>query len=88
MYSHYKKQLSMTKREKIKEKFLENPTSLPVNKIINFLLSEWYEVTEAKWSHTKVVHTETMKYVVVPLHNGDCKPFYKKELKKLYLSNK
>ena len=78
----------MTKKDKIKEKFLNNPSSLLIGKIISFFLRKGYELIEAKGSHTKIVHKKSKKHLTIPIHNGDTKPFYKKELKRFYISNK
>ncbi len=77
----------MTKKDKIKKKFLENPKSLNFSKILNFLLSEWYEFQEAKGSHKKIEYLETWENFVVAVHNNEIKDIYKVLLKEFYISN-
>ncbi len=74
----------MTKKEKIKEKFLNNPVSLKLREIETFLISEWFELIEAKWSHKKVKHKKTWKMYILPIHNSDVLNVYKKKLLEFY----
>lgn len=78
----------VSKKEKIKEKFLKSPETLSLKKILSFLLSQWYESKQAKWSHNKIIYLFTGEHIVIPVHNGDTKITYKKILKKFYIDNK
>lgn len=70
----------MSQFEKLLEKFLANPTSLKATDIVKILLKFGFTKREAKGSHTK--YTKGDKYVIFPIHNGDCKGIYKKDAKK------
>ena len=43
----------MTKKDKLLNKFINNPWSLHFSEIKNILESLWFQKIEAKWSHTK-----------------------------------
>ena len=72
----------MTQKEKIKKVFLENPEKLHLSKIENFLLSEWFELFNWKWSHKKIVKGDI--FYVYPEHNNDILNVYKIRLSKIY----
>lgn len=71
----------MSQFEKLLQKFLQNPQSLNVYEIMKILEKYNFEKRDAKWSHTK--YTKWEKYVIFPIHNGDCKNIYKKEAQRL-----
>ena len=77
----------MTKKEKIKEVFLENPEKLNLSKIENFLLTEWFEIIEWKWSHRKIFSPKTKQTYIYAKHNNEVKTIYKKEFLKFYNLN-
>ena len=77
----------MWKREKIKTEFLDSPRSLSYSQIQSFLVEEWFEVIQWKWSHAKIKYKKTWVTFIVPIHNGDCKWVYKDELKKFYINS-
>lgn len=72
----------MTKKEKGLEKFLNNPNSLWFSQIERIILSFGYVRIEAKWSHIKYKHTDIEGDLVIPVHNWDCKEYYKIKAKK------
>jgi len=69
----------MTQKEKIVVKFKNNPTSLKYNEIKTLLFSLWFEQIDAKWSHVKFKKKWLSSDIVLPIHNNDCKDFYKKQ---------
>lgn len=46
------------------------------------LLHIGYEEINGKENHVKFKHTKLRFDLVIPVHNGDCKPFYKKQTMK------
>ncbi len=79
----------MTTKEKLFDKFLKNPTSIKYNDIEKILLLNWFEKIYAKGSHIKMKHKNLENDLIIPLHNWDCKDFYKKEAyeKILFIKN-
>ncbi len=78
----------MTEKDKILQQFLSDPRSLPYQKIASLLTSVWYTITNTTGgSHTKVQSPDGSRAYTVPLHHGDCKEFYKKGLKRFYLTH-
>lgn len=74
----------MTKFDKIKNDFLNNPEKISLKKIENFLISEWFEIKFWKWSHKKIKKNDII--YIYPVHNNDCLDIYKKRLSKIYKS--
>jgi predicted RNA binding protein YcfA (HicA-like mRNA interferase family) len=72
----------MTKNEKLILKFKNNPISLKYIEIENLLLQLWFDKIDAKWSHVKFKNKLLKNDIILPLHNNDCKDFYKKQLLK------
>lgn len=68
----------MVGREKILRKFLNNPASVRYSRIEGLLLNLGFEKVEAKGSHRKFKHWMLDRDLIVPVHNNDCKSFYKK----------
>jgi predicted RNA binding protein YcfA (HicA-like mRNA interferase family) len=68
----------MNKLEKLVDKFLRNPTSLHFSEIEKVLLIAGFKKINAKGSHNKFKHPHLKYDLVIPLHNNDCKEFYKK----------
>lgn len=75
----------MTKEEKIIDKLLTRPTSLNYFDIEKLFNNKNFKIEERKWSHKKIsyIHDET-KFIIIPIHNNDCKDIYKINLKKFY----
>ncbi len=79
----------MTKQDKVIEKLLERPISLKYSEIEKLFLNNRFKIEQRKWSHKKItVKEEEEKYIIIPLHNNDCKYVYKIQLKKFYLLTK
>ncbi len=78
----------MTKKEKLLEKFMNTPSSLQYSDIEKILLSKGFEKIPAKGSHQKFKHPSLTSDLIIPIHNGDCKEFYKKLAMKIVKENK
>lgn len=77
----------MSKKEKIKEKFLNAPRTLAYSKIYTFMMSEWYiDKMVNGGSHTKLEDPKSWKVFIIPLHNWECKPKHKELIKNFYLA--
>ena len=67
----------MTKIEKLTEKFVANPSSFRYKQIEKILLSIGFTKIPTKGSHTKWKHHQLKYDLIIPIHNNDCKDFYK-----------
>lgn len=72
----------MSKIDKKVEKFLKNPTSCKYSDIEIILIYFGFEKINAKGSHVKFKHSRLQSDLVIPVHNNECKDFYKLEAKK------
>lgn len=70
----------MTAKEKLINKFLANPQSLKYRQIEKIILSFDFVKIEAKGSHKKFKHYKLENDLTIPIHNNDCKNFYKKQV--------
>lgn len=77
----------MTKKEKLLLKFIKNFESIKYIELENILLDIWYKKIDAKWSHVKFKNTRLVNDIIIPLHNNDCKSFYKKQVLKILKNN-
>lgn len=77
----------MTKKEKILEKFLKNPEWIKYNDLEKILEGIWFERVEAKGSHVKYKHRQLNSDIVFPIHNNECKSFYKRQTYKILKNN-
>ncbi len=68
----------MTQKEKLLKKFLSNPSKLDYEEIKRILLEHGAVTISAKGSHQKFKHPKQEKDLIIPIHNNDCKDFYKK----------
>jgi len=73
----------MTKIEKTVKQFLTRPASLRYSEIEKVLKYHGFEVIMAKGSHKKFKHTSLKADLVIPVHNNDCKDFYKIQAAKI-----
>ncbi|MFM2381324.1 MAG: HicA toxin of bacterial toxin-antitoxin [Candidatus Parcubacteria bacterium] len=74
----------MSQIEKLIEKFRVRPESLSyrdLHKVLTFL--GCIEV-QTKGSHVKWKHTELQADIIIPVHNNDCKDFYKRHARKMF----
>ncbi len=76
----------MTKKEKRLAQLLNDPRKLKYKEIESLIISLWFEIREAEWSH-KIIYRwdDHSLFTTVPIHNQDCLPIYKINIKKLYL---
>jgi len=72
----------MTKKEKLILKFKNNPIALKFYEIELVLIDLWFERIDAKWSHVKFKNKILKSDIIIPVHNNDCKDFYKKQVLK------
>lgn len=73
----------MSRYEKLIRKFIERPESLRYHDIEVLLIYLGFIKQQGKGSHIKFKHSDIKKDFSIPVHNGDCKKNYKKELYKL-----
>jgi len=77
----------MTKKDKILNKFFKNPESIKYSELEFILISYWFEKINSKWSHIKFKNPKFLNDIIIPLHNNDCKWFYKKQVYKILKDN-
>jgi predicted RNA binding protein YcfA (HicA-like mRNA interferase family) len=71
----------MTNIDKKVEKFLKNPASCKYQEIERILIHFGFEKISTKGSHIKFKHLQLQRDLIIPVHNKECKDFYKKEIK-------
>ena len=71
----------MTQKQKLIEMFFKNPSSLKFKQVVIVLEEFGFALVHARGSHTKFKHPKLPYDFVIPVHNGDCKTFYKKKAK-------
>lgn len=62
------------------ERFLSNPSSCRLKEIEAILIYYGFEKINAKGSHVKFKHVLLTHDIVIPIHNNDCKDFYKQQI--------
>ncbi len=72
----------MTGLLKLAKKFSKNPSSLQYRDIEKLLSATGFKQISAKGSHVKFKHAKFQVDIIVPIHNSDCKDFYKKFIAK------
>jgi predicted RNA binding protein YcfA (HicA-like mRNA interferase family) len=72
----------MTTTEKKIDKFLRNPTSLKYTEIVSVLGHFGFEQVGTKGSHVKFKHINQANDLIIPIHNNECKNFYKLEARR------
>ena len=73
----------MANIKKLVDKFLANPTSIRFAQLVRVLEHFSFLMIKPKsGSHYKFKHDKLREDLVIPVHNGECKDFYKKEAKK------
>jgi predicted RNA binding protein YcfA (HicA-like mRNA interferase family) len=68
----------MTREHKRLRQFFERPGSLRYREIESILISFGFEKIIAKGSHVKFKHSSLTRDLIIPVHNNECVPFYKK----------
>ncbi|MFH0846238.1 MAG: type II toxin-antitoxin system HicA family toxin [Patescibacteria group bacterium] len=69
--------------DKLKSKFKNNPASLKYKDIERILIYLEFEKIPTKRSYFKFKHNKLKIDLVIPVHNNECKEFYKKEINKI-----
>jgi predicted RNA binding protein YcfA (HicA-like mRNA interferase family) len=78
----------MTRKDRFRDDFLNNPQVVKLNNLIAFLEWEGYKLRKPSGgSHYKLVHLESGTSIPLPIHNGEVKDVYKSMIKKFYLKN-
>lgn len=73
----------MSTIDKKVEKFLKNPKSCKYTDIKRILVHfRFEEVPVKKSSHVKFKHVQLGADLIIPVHNNECKDFYKLEARK------
>lgn len=78
----------MTKKEKLLNKFLNHPEALRYSELCLVLSALGFEEIRAKGSHVKWKHPLLGQDLIFPIHNHDCKDFYKKQALKILKTHK
>lgn len=78
----------MSKISKLLQKFKEKPETLKYQEIKKVLLHLEFEIINTNGSHVKYKNTICRIDIIIPVHNNDCKKFYKKEVLKILKANK
>lgn len=68
----------MTRKGKKAEQFLKDPTSVRYLELVEILEDKGFIRINAKGSHVKFKHPQLADDLVIPVHNSECKDFYKK----------
>lgn len=68
----------MSQMEKFIKRFKKKPETLKFKEIEKILLFLNFKKINARGSHIKFKHSELNKDIIIPVHNNECKNFYKK----------
>jgi predicted RNA binding protein YcfA (HicA-like mRNA interferase family) len=72
----------MSRIEKLLQRFQKKPDSVRYADIETILLHVGCEKVSVRGSHVKFKH-RTLRYdIIIPVHNNECKQFYKKQVLK------
>lgn len=77
----------MNRINKLFEKFLDYPERYKYKKIEKLLLKLGFEVVPARGSHRKITHREIKGDLIIPVHRGDCKGHYKRQIAITIINN-
>ncbi len=69
----------MSRIEKLLQRFQNKPESVRYVDIETILLHVGCEKISVKGSHVKFKHRTLRFDIVIPVHKGECKPFYKNQ---------
>lgn len=72
----------MTRKEKLLRKFLENPEGVHFGKIERIIRDFGFELKSVRGSHYRYVNDSMKLKLVIPLHHGECKKYYKVRIAK------
>ncbi len=70
----------MSQIEKLLQKFNHSPQNVRYTDIEKILFYVGFEKIYAKGSHVKWKHTQLRHDIIVPVHNNECKKFYKQHI--------
>ena len=73
----------MGRKEKLLKEFLENPNSLTYRQIEKILLWMGFEMTVGKGSHMIFRYKRLRIKIPIPVHNNDCRKYYKEKVAKI-----
>jgi len=73
----------VTQIQKLLKSFLKNPQSCRYRDMVKVLKLVGFAEVSVKGSHVKFKHPQLPQDLVIPVHNNDCKEFYKREARKL-----
>ena len=71
----------MSQIEKLLVRFWNDPERVRYRDIEKILQHFGFEKINAKGSHVKLKHSDHVSDIVIPVHNYECKPFYKKQVR-------
>lgn len=77
----------MTSRDKLIWQFLNRPSSLRLAQIEKVLAELGFVKIQARGSHLKYKHPLVRNDLIIPVHNNDCRDFYKKLAAKIVKEN-
>jgi predicted RNA binding protein YcfA (HicA-like mRNA interferase family) len=72
----------MSQIEKLLKKFIDNPSKVRYVNIEKVLLFLDFEKIPTKGSHVKWKHHTLHHDIIIPVHNNECKNFYKEQVYK------
>ena len=72
----------MLRIAKIAKRFLQTPSKISFSDLQKLLSVVGFQKIYTKGSHVKFKHDELGIDIVIPVHNNDCKDFYKKDIAK------
>ena len=72
----------MTNLDKLKKKFESDPVALRYSEVEKLLICFGFEKIFTKSNHIKFKHPKLENDLIIPIHNKDCKGFYKKQASK------
>ncbi len=76
----------MSRIEKLLRKFMGRPETVRYMDIEKILLFIGFEKIQAKGSHVKFKHSKMRFDIIIPIHNNECKTFYKKQVREQIIS--
>ncbi|MBT3865213.1 type II toxin-antitoxin system HicA family toxin [Candidatus Peregrinibacteria bacterium] len=77
----------MTRKEKLLIKIIENPQSLKYPQIRKLLNKLGFVQKNIRGSHHKFRHPQLEQILSIPVHNNDCKEFYKVKISVIIKNN-
>ena len=73
----------MTRIKKLIKKFFNHPPSVKYQDIRKILLYLGFHDINTKGSHRKFKNDQLQNDLIIPVHNNDCKDFYKHQAAKI-----